>query len=85
MSLIDVALLAHAAMLGWMQTAQEKPMSRVQHAAADSDTDADESKKTAEELFPPTPDEDGPHDVPDETVIEKTLPSGPVPEISGDR
>ena len=25
-----------------------------------------------------TPDEDGPHDVPDEKVIEKTLPSVPV-------
>ncbi|HZY17938.1 MAG TPA: hypothetical protein VFE82_05610 [Ramlibacter sp.] len=24
----------------------------------------------------PRPDEDGPHDVPDEAVIEKTLPSG---------
>ncbi|HWI81890.1 hypothetical protein [Ramlibacter sp.] len=24
-----------------------------------------------------TPDEDGPHDVPDEKVIEKTLPSSP--------
>lgn len=29
----------------------------------------------------PVPDEDGPHDVPDATVIEKTLPSKPV----GDR
>jgi hypothetical protein len=26
----------------------------------------------------PTPDEDGPHDVPDDTVIEKTLPTAPV-------
>lgn len=25
--------------------------------------------------FPPVPDEDGPHDVPDEAVIEKTLPA----------
>jgi hypothetical protein len=24
----------------------------------------------------PVPDEDGPHDVPNDTVIEKTLPSG---------
>lgn len=24
----------------------------------------------------PMPDEDGPHDVPDDTVIEKTLPTG---------
>lgn len=55
-------------------------MSPVQRAATGSG--ADESKKSAEELFPPTPDEDGPHDVPDETVIEKTLPTGPVPEIT---
>ncbi len=27
---------------------------------------------------PPIPDEDGPHDVPDDKVIEKTLPTGPV-------
>lgn len=27
---------------------------------------------------PPIPDEDGPHDVPDDKVIEKTLPSVPV-------
>ena len=30
---------------------------------------------------PPTPDQDGPHDVPDDTVIEKTLPTGPVGDI----
>ena len=29
---------------------------------------------------PPIPDEDGPHDVPDEKVIEKTVPSVPIPE-----
>ncbi|HSV34340.1 MAG TPA: hypothetical protein VLI46_02225 [Ramlibacter sp.] len=29
---------------------------------------------------PPVPDEDGPHDVPDETVIEKTLPTAPRPD-----
>ncbi len=34
---------------------------------------ADEGKESP----PPMPDEDGPHDVPDEQVIEKTLPSGP--------
>ena len=26
---------------------------------------------------PPVPDEDGPHDVPDDNVIEKTLPTAP--------
>ncbi|WP_141512250.1 hypothetical protein [Ramlibacter sp. WS9] len=30
---------------------------------------------------PPTPDEDGPHDVPDDQVIEKTLPTGPVGNV----
>jgi len=30
--------------------------------------------------FPPIPDEDGPHDVPDEKVIEKTLPTTPMPD-----
>ncbi|HEX9718416.1 MAG TPA: hypothetical protein VGA59_01690 [Ramlibacter sp.] len=27
---------------------------------------------------PPIPDEDGPHDVPDDKVIEKTLPTTPM-------
>ena len=30
--------------------------------------------------FPPIPDEDGPHDVPDEKVIEGTLPTIPTPK-----
>ena len=38
---------------------------------AGSDDDSDESARE----MTPTPDEDGPHDVPDEKVIEKTLPS----------
>ena len=33
---------------------------------------------------PPTPDEDGPHDVPDDTVIEKTLPTGPVSDAGSE-
>ena len=33
--------------------------------------------------FPPIPDEDGPHDVPDEKVIERTLPTTPTPENGG--
>ncbi|NPC58374.1 hypothetical protein [Caenimonas soli] len=40
-------------------------------AGSDSDESIDE--------FPPVPDEDGPHDVPDEKVIEKTLPAVPIP------
>jgi len=38
---------------------------------------ADESEESVD--LPPTPDEDGPHDVPDDQVIEKTLPTTPVP------
>ena len=30
--------------------------------------------------YKPLPDEDGPHDVPDERVIERTLPARPSPE-----
>jgi hypothetical protein len=37
------------------------------------------------DMIPPIPDEDGPHDVPDEQVIEKTLPSHPVPDKKGNR
>jgi len=32
---------------------------------------------------PPIPDEDGPHDVPDEKVIEETLPTMPTPGKGG--
>lgn len=31
----------------------------------------------ADDQMRPTPDEDGPHDVPDDKVIEKTLPERP--------
>lgn len=48
-------------------SANQKPA----HGAAEAD-------ETAEDLMPPIPDEDGPHDVPDENVIEKTLPSTPL-------
>lgn len=37
----------------------------------------DEREGTAEGQMPPTPDEGGPHDVPDDKVIEKTLPKSP--------
>jgi hypothetical protein len=39
---------------------------------------------TPAEEFPPVPDEDGPHDVPDDKVIEKTLPTVPVGEGIGE-
>ena len=40
---------------------------------------ADGSDEQPDEHVTPGPDEDGPHDVPDEQVIEKTMPSVPVP------
>jgi hypothetical protein len=44
-----------------------------------------ESDESAEDQFPPSPDEDGPHDVPDDQVIEKTLPSTPRPDSERSR
>ena len=35
--------------------------------------------------LPPSPDEDGPHDVPDDQVIEATLPATPPPGKDKDR
>ena len=43
---------------------------------AGSDAEADAS---ATDMIKPVPDEDGPHDVPDDKVIEKTLPAKTVP------
>jgi hypothetical protein len=54
-----------------MRAAQNRPGS-----AGDSDESPDG-------LVPPIPDEDGPHDVPDEKVIEKTLPTAPAPGSAG--
>lgn len=45
---------------------------------------ADGSDEQPDEHVTPTPDEDGPHDVPDEQVIEKTMPSTPLPRGSAD-
>jgi hypothetical protein len=36
--------------------------------------------RSVEEVMTATPDEAGPHDVPDEEVIEKTLPAGTAPD-----
>jgi hypothetical protein len=43
-------------------------------ATTPSIRDTDEDPQAAQER--PMPDEDGPHDVPDEAVIDKTLPAG---------
>ncbi|HYF42473.1 MAG TPA: hypothetical protein VEA35_08500 [Ramlibacter sp.] len=45
------------------------------HQAAAEAADADEEQEISEQPMRPTPDEAGPHDVPDEQVIEKTLPT----------
>jgi hypothetical protein len=37
--------------------------------------DSSDEDQGATDLVNPVPDEDGPHDVPDDKVIEKTLPS----------
>ena len=47
-------------------------------AGSDADPEA-----SPDDPVPPIPDEDGPHDVPDETVIEKTLPTKPIADGSG--
>jgi hypothetical protein len=54
-----------------MRAAQNRPGS-----ASDGDESPDGQ-------VPPIPDEDGPHDVPDEKVIEKTLPTKPAPDSGG--
>jgi hypothetical protein len=49
-----------------------------EHAMAPTETRPaadDETPESDAGRVPPTPDEDGPHDVPDDTVIEKTLPT----------
>lgn len=47
--------------------------------------DGDHPDGAIDEQYP-RPDEDGPHDVPDENVIEKTLPSSrPRPSDGGPR
>ena len=52
----------------------EKPMSARQNPSG-SDAGSDESDESVEDQLAGRPDEDGPHDVPDDEVIEKTLPS----------
>ena len=44
---------------------------------------ADDADESLAGQVPPIPDEDGPHDVPDDKVIEKTLPTTPMPDSGG--
>lgn len=47
-------------------------------APSERPASADGSDEQPDQHVTPTPDEDGPHDVPDEQVIEKTMPSTPL-------
>jgi hypothetical protein len=47
-------------------------------SAATKPQQSDSSDDGAVDQVNPVPDEDGPHDVPDDKVIEKTLPTPPV-------
>ena len=53
-------------------------------ATPQNPTGSDDSRESLDGQPPPVPDEDGPHDVPDDTVIEKTLPPTPIAD-SGER
>jgi hypothetical protein len=46
------------------------------------DPETAQPKADAENGFKPTPDEAGPHDVPDDEVIEGTLPKSATPDES---
>ncbi|AMO24315.1 hypothetical protein GCM10027034_14680 [Ramlibacter solisilvae] len=59
-----------------LNIAQEYAMSATQRPQQSDDQD----DKFMDGQEPHIPDEDGPHDVPDDKVIEKTLPSSPSPE-----
>jgi hypothetical protein len=73
---IDLAQFVWAAMLGSCEPNQEIPMSATEKPAGRG-VEPDDS---LDEQPPPTPDQDGPHDVPDDKVIEKTLPIAPKPD-----
>ena len=51
-------------------------------AAQNRPGSASDREESLDGQGPPIPDEDGPHDVPDEKVIEKTLPTHPAPGAS---
>src|SRR5437868_10952119 len=51
-------------------------IARHAHVIATTPNKQDEAPRAADEV-PPTPDEAGPHDVPDDEVIDKTLPISP--------
>ena len=68
-------------MLVVFETHRRKAMSATQNGPGDA---ADRDDALDDRFPPPIPDEDGPHDVPDDKVIEKTLPTTPPPGTGGD-
>jgi hypothetical protein len=66
-------------MLDTFETTGEMAM-RATRNGTGSASDGDEFP---EDQAPPAPDEDGPHDVPDDKVIEKTLPTAPTRDPAG--
>jgi hypothetical protein len=74
-----LACSALAAMLGPCEPLRRNAMSATQKPAGSSD-DSDEFR---DGQVSRVPDEDGPHDVPDDKVIDKTLPAKPVPDRAG--
>jgi hypothetical protein len=74
-----LACSALAAMLGPCEPLRRNAMSATQKPAGSSD-DSDEFR---DGQVSRVPDEDGPHDVPDDKVIDKTLPAKPAPDRAG--
>jgi hypothetical protein len=74
-----LACSALAAMLGPCEPLRRNAMSATQKPAGSSD-DSDESR---DGQVSRVPDEDGPHDVPDDKVIDKTLPAKPASDRGG--
>jgi hypothetical protein len=77
-----LACSALAAMLGSCEPLRRNAMSANQKPAGSSD-DAGDSDEFRDGQVSRVPDEDGPHDVPDEKVIDKTLPTKPVSDSGG--
>jgi hypothetical protein len=76
-SVQSFASAAATSMLDRISNSGEKPMSAKQNPTS-SETEVEHTDESIDQHLLRTPDEDGPHDVPDEEVIEKTLPTGPI-------
>jgi hypothetical protein len=71
-------------MLGFCEFHRRYAMSATRKPPGSAD-EPDQAPDGSPNEFPPVPDEDGPHDVPDEKVIEKTMPTKPLPDDGGGR